>query len=95
MDALLCAWLAESDPVRAEVRFGAYFRVAFPAICRYVRSFRVDPATAEEIAQRALIKLFDHLGRKRVAADSRVREAVTTLRPLNYGELHALSLIHI
>ena len=88
LDVLLYAWLSEPEARRAELRFNDYFRAAFPAICRYVRALRIDPATAQDIAQHALIKLFNHLGRTRRAADERMREAVSALRPLDFGAAH-------
>ena len=89
LDVLLYAWLSEPEARRAELRFNSYFQAAFPAICRYIRSLRTDPATAQDIAQHALIKLFKHLGTGRRAADERVREAISVLRPLDFGALHA------
>ena len=85
---LLYAWLSEPDARRAELHFNRYFQAAFPAICRFIRSMRTDLATAQDIAQQALIKLFTHLGVERRAADERVRRAVAELRPLDFGALH-------
>jgi DNA-directed RNA polymerase specialized sigma24 family protein len=93
LDQLLVDWLSERDRARAESKFSRYFQLAFPALCRYVRSFRVDATDAEEIAQRALIKLFEHLGPRRQAARERVRNAVELLRPLDFGAWHAW-LVH-
>jgi DNA-directed RNA polymerase specialized sigma24 family protein len=88
LDSLLFAWLSEGDERRAERRFDDYFRAAFPTLCRYVRSLRTDPASAQDIAQQALIKLFNHLGTGRRAADEQVRNAVSLLRPLDFGPVH-------
>jgi DNA-directed RNA polymerase specialized sigma24 family protein len=88
LDVLLYAWLSEPDARRAELRFNSYFRAAFPAICRYMRSLRADSATAQDIAQHALIKLFNRLGTERRAADERMHEAIAALRPLDLGVLH-------
>jgi DNA-directed RNA polymerase specialized sigma24 family protein len=88
LDVLLYAWLSEPEARRAELRFNDYFQAAFPAICRYVRALRSDPATAQDIAQHALIKLFNHLGTTRRAADERMREAISALRPLDFGAAH-------
>ena len=85
---LLYAWLSEPEARRAELRFNSYFQAAFGAICRYIRSLRTDPATAQDIAQQALIKLFNHLGTARHAADERMREALSALRPLDFGARH-------
>ena len=88
LDVLLYAWLSEPEARRAELRFNSYFQAAFGAICRYIRSLRTDPATAQDIAQQALIRLFNHLGTARRAADERMREALSALRPLEFGARH-------
>jgi DNA-directed RNA polymerase specialized sigma24 family protein len=93
LDTLLYAWLSEPDERRAEQRFTCYFRAAFPEICRFLRSFRADSATAEDLSQQALIKLFAHLGTERKSADMRLREALSALAPLAFGALHA-RLVH-
>jgi DNA-directed RNA polymerase specialized sigma24 family protein len=63
-------------------------------MCRYIRSFRADCDAAEEIAQRALIKLFSHLGPHRREADRRIRGAIEALRPLALGRLHLHQVEH-
>lgn len=88
LDILLHAWLSETDETRAAARFTDYFRAAFFDVCRYVRSLRADDATAQDIAQQALIKLFSQLGTKRREADARLRAALSALRPLDLGALH-------
>jgi len=57
-------------------------------ICRFIRSFRADPTTAQDLSQQALIKLFNYLGKDRSAADVRLREALARLTPLPFGALH-------
>jgi DNA-directed RNA polymerase specialized sigma24 family protein len=89
LDALLYAWLSEPEARKAELRFTSYFQAAFPAICRYLRSFRADSAAAQDIAQQALIKLFDCLGAGRRGADERLQEAIAALHPLDFGAVHA------
>jgi DNA-directed RNA polymerase specialized sigma24 family protein len=88
LDILLHAWLSETNESKAAQAFTQYFRVAFSEVCRYVRSLRADDATAQDIAQQALIKLFNHLGTKRREADARLRLALSALRPLDFGALH-------
>jgi DNA-directed RNA polymerase specialized sigma24 family protein len=88
LDILLYAWLSEPDERRAERQFTQYFRAAFPAICRYLRSLHTDPSTAQDLAQQALIKLFNHLGAGRREADGRLSESLSALRPLELGPLH-------
>jgi DNA-directed RNA polymerase specialized sigma24 family protein len=88
LDILLYAWLSEPDERRADEQFTRYFQVAFPEICRFIRSFRADSATAQDLSQQALIKLFNYLGKDRSAADARLREALALLTPLPFGALH-------
>jgi DNA-directed RNA polymerase specialized sigma24 family protein len=88
LDILLHAWLSETNESKAAQRFTEYFRVAFSDVCRYVRSLRADDATAQDISQQALVKLFKQLGTKRREADARLRAALSGLRPLDFGALH-------
>jgi DNA-directed RNA polymerase specialized sigma24 family protein len=88
LDILLHAWLSETNESRAAQRFNQYFRVAFSEVCRFVRSLRADDATAQDISQQALVKLFKQLGTKRREADARLRAALSGLRPLDFGALH-------
>jgi len=88
LDILLHVWLSETDESRAAQAFTQYFRVAFSEVCRYVRSLRADDATAQDISQQALVKLFKQLGTKRREADARLRAALSALRPLDFGALH-------
>jgi DNA-directed RNA polymerase specialized sigma24 family protein len=88
LDILLHAWLSETNESKAAQRFSEYFRVAFSEVCRYVRSLRADDATAQDISQQALVKLFKQLGTKRREADTRLRGALSALRPLDFGALH-------
>jgi DNA-directed RNA polymerase specialized sigma24 family protein len=88
LDALLYAWLSEPDERRAGTCFAAYFRAAFPQLCRFARAWRVDPEQAEDLAQQALIKFFRYLGPERRAADAEIRQSTSALRPLDWGALH-------
>src|SRR5262249_44148197 len=66
LDHYLYAWLAESDEYRFERSFNDYFAVAFPAIVRYlVRISGWDSARLEDLAQEALLRFFDRVGRGR------------------------------
>jgi DNA-directed RNA polymerase specialized sigma24 family protein len=49
---------------------------------------RADDDTAEDIAQQALFKLFQQLGTKRREADARLRTALSSLQPLDFGAHH-------
>jgi hypothetical protein len=88
LDVLLYAWLSERDARRAEICFNRYFQAAFPTLCRFIRSMPADSSTAQDVAQQALIKLFNHLGIERCAANIRVGQAIAELRPLDIGPLH-------
>jgi hypothetical protein len=88
LDALLYAWLSEGDARRAEVKFACYFRRAFSDLNRYARSLGAEAATAQDISQQSLIKLFDHLGQRRRGAAEAVRVAVVELCPLDFGSMH-------
>jgi DNA-directed RNA polymerase specialized sigma24 family protein len=88
LDILLHAWLSETNESVATRRFAQYFRVAFSEVCRYLRSLRADEATAQDISQQALVKLFKQLGTKRREADARLRAALSGLRPLDFGAVH-------
>jgi hypothetical protein len=88
LDALLYDWLSEADSRLVEVRFTSYFRRAFSDLCRYARSLGADAATAQDISQQSLIKLFNHLGLTRRAAAEAVRVATEELKPLAFGAMH-------
>ena len=95
LDFRLYDWLSEQDERHAEARFSSYFKAAFPTICHYVRSLGQSGATAEDIAQQALIKLFNHLGRARRLAAEEIRSATSGLRPIDaWGPMHA-RLLHV
>ena len=88
LDILLHAWLSETNESKAAQRFTQYFRVAFSEVCRYLRSLRADDATAQDISQQALVKLFKQLGTKRREADAGCESTLSGLRPLDFGVLH-------
>jgi DNA-directed RNA polymerase specialized sigma24 family protein len=90
LDDLLYAWLAESDESRFERAFNAYFAVAFPALIRHLaRTAPSDPGVLEEIAQDALLKFFERIGRGRRLASDTVVRALDELQPLPLGPFHA------
>lgn len=89
LDHRLYAWLAEPHPQRFERAFSAYFAVAFPAVMRHlVRLSRWDPGQLEELAQDALLRFFEKVGKGRREASELVRAALQTIRPLNMGSFH-------
>jgi DNA-directed RNA polymerase specialized sigma24 family protein len=89
LDHRLYAWLAESDERQFERAFSAYFSVAFPALVRYLaRLSRWDPAQLEELAQDALLKFFDRVGRRRGEASREISSALPRIRPLKLGVFH-------
>jgi DNA-directed RNA polymerase specialized sigma24 family protein len=86
LDLRLYAWLAESDDRRFEHAFNEYFAVAFPAVVRYLaRISHWDPARLEDLAQEALLRFFDRVGRARRAASRDVVSALARLRPPDPG----------
>jgi DNA-directed RNA polymerase specialized sigma24 family protein len=89
LDHRLYAWLAEPHPQRFERAFSAYFAVAFPAVMRHlVRLSRWDPGQLEELAQDALLRFFEKVGKGRREASELVRTALQAIRPLNMGPFH-------
>lgn len=80
LDALLSQWLGEADPSRAECAFHAYFAIAFPSLVRHVQMRTGwDIASAEDIAQEALLRFFERAGRGRREAAGRVGSAAMQL----------------
>jgi DNA-directed RNA polymerase specialized sigma24 family protein len=95
LDHRLYAWLLEPDDAKFERSFNAYFSVAFPAVVRHLtRISRWDPSQLEELAQDALLKFFERAGRGRREASQAVKQALTSLRPLNLGSFHERQVGH-
>jgi DNA-directed RNA polymerase specialized sigma24 family protein len=89
LDHRLYAWLLEPDEQRFERAFKAYFDVAYPSVIRRLaRLSRWDPLHLEELAQDALLRFFDKVGRDRREASEAVRLWLPQLRPLNFGVFH-------
>jgi DNA-directed RNA polymerase specialized sigma24 family protein len=89
LDRRLYAWLGESDDGKFERAFNAYFSIAFPAVIRHLmRISRWDPIELEEVAQDALHRFFDRLGRGRREASQSVELALRRVRPLRFGLFH-------
>jgi len=91
LDHQLYAWLVESDERRFTLAFNVYFSVAFPAVVRFLsRISRWDSARLEELAQDALLRFFDRVGRDRRKASDTVGAALKLISPLNkMGSFHA------
>jgi DNA-directed RNA polymerase specialized sigma24 family protein len=95
LDRRLYAWLGESDDKKFERAFNAYFLVAFPAVVRHLmRVSRWDPAQLEELAQDALLRFFERVGRGRREAAGAVQQALTRVRPMNLGLFHERQVHH-
>ena len=78
LDYRLYAWLCEVDNERFEIAFNAYFSVAFPSIIRHLAHItRWDVSQLEELAQDALLRFFDKVGRGRREASEVVRKSAT------------------
>lgn len=89
LDHRLYAWLLESNERRFELGFKAYFDVAYPSVIRYLaRLSRWDPVHLEELAQDALLRFFDKVGRNRREASEAVGASMAQIRPLNFGAFH-------
>jgi DNA-directed RNA polymerase specialized sigma24 family protein len=91
LDRQLYAWLVESDERRFTLAFNVYFSVAFPAVVRYLsRISRWDSAHLEELAQDALLRFFDRVGRDRREASDTVAAALNHISPTEkMGSFHA------
>lgn len=90
LDALLFQWVGEADESRAEIAFRAYYSTAFPALARHVQ-YRTgwDPATAEDIAQEALLRFFERTGRGRREAIALVISTASRLADAGRGVPHS------
>jgi DNA-directed RNA polymerase specialized sigma24 family protein len=89
LDERLYAWLAEPDEHRFEQAFSAYFSLAFPAVVRHLaRLARWDSTDLEDLAQDALLRFFQRVGRDRREASDSVAASLAGLQPLGLGALH-------
>ena len=89
LDQRLYAWLAEPDERRFERAFNAYFGVAFPAVTRHLaRLSRWDSSHLEDLAQEALLKFFERVGRGRREASDLIQLTLPRLHPLALGPFH-------
>lgn len=80
LDALLSRWVGEADDSRADTAFQAYYSTAFPSLARHVQHRTGwDLASAEDIAQEALLRFFERAGRGRREAVALVRSTATDL----------------
>jgi len=84
LDRQLYAWLVESDERRFTHAFNVYFSVAFPAVVRFLaRISRWNSAGLEELAQDALLRFFDRVGRDRRKASDTVAAELKLISPPN------------
>jgi DNA-directed RNA polymerase specialized sigma24 family protein len=89
LDERLYGWLAEPDEHRFEQAFSAYFSLAFPAVVRHLsRLSRWDSTQLEDLAQEALLRFFQRVGRDRREASDAIAASLTGLQPLELGALH-------
>jgi DNA-directed RNA polymerase specialized sigma24 family protein len=90
LDTLLSRWVGEADEARADGAFRAYYSSAFPSLARHVQHRTGwDPASAEDIAQEALVRFFERAGRGRREAVALVRSAALQLTRSQLGALHS------
>ena len=89
LDYRLYEWLTEPDEQRFERAFRAYFRVAFPAVVRHLAKLsHWDACQLEDLAQEALLKFFDRVGRGRRTASHELAAVLPRIRPLRVGAAH-------
>ena len=94
LDHRLYAWLVQPDNKRFELAFNSYFSLAFPAVVRHLaRISRWDVNQLEDLAQDALLKFFERVGRDRRLASQAVDHELRTFRPLNFGPFHTRHVI--
>lgn len=88
LDRLLYRWVGEADELRAETAFRTYYSAAFPLLVRHVQHRTGwDSASAEDIAQEALVRFFERIGRRRRDAIAIVRTAAARLVDRDAGPL--------
>lgn len=86
LDALLYQWVGEADESRADRAFKTYYSAAFPALVRHVQHRTGwDFASAEDIAQEALLRFFERAGPGRRDAAAVVRSTAERLMTLELG----------
>jgi DNA-directed RNA polymerase specialized sigma24 family protein len=89
LDHRLYAWLPEPDEKRFERAFSGFFELAFPAVVRYLaRLSHWDPGRLEDVAQEALLRFFDRVGRRRRDAFRSVVSTLARLRGPDLGPFH-------
>ncbi len=94
LDHRLYAWLVQPDDKKFELAFSAYFALAFPAVVRHLmRISRWDANQLEELAQDALLKFFERVGRDRRVASVAVDQALLHIQPLNCGAFHGRQVV--
>jgi hypothetical protein len=95
LDRRLYAWLGESNDSKFDRAFQAYFSVAFPAVVRHLsRISRWDLTHLEELAQDALLRFFERVGRGRREAYEAVQQALARMQPMNFGPFHERQVSH-
>jgi DNA-directed RNA polymerase specialized sigma24 family protein len=93
LDALLYQWIGEADESRIEGAFRAYYSAAFPSVVRHVQHRTGwDLASAEDIAQEALLRFFERAGRGRRQAGALVSTELARVHALRVGVLDSSCL---
>lgn len=89
LDQRLHSWLTEPDEKRFERAFSGFFELAFPAVVRYLARLSYwDTGRVEDLAQEALLRFFDRVGRRRRDAFRTVVSTLATLRVPELGRFH-------
>jgi DNA-directed RNA polymerase specialized sigma24 family protein len=93
LDYLLHAWLSQPEERGFERAFNAYFQMAFPAVVRHLAQLsHWDRAHLEDVAQEALLRFFEKVGRERPQAARAIEEILTRIHPLGLGPMHEKQL---
>lgn len=89
LDSLLYQWVGEADESHADKAFRTYYSAAFPLLVRHVQHRTGwDCASAEDVAQDALLRFFERAGRGRREAIAAIRSAALRLTDASHGSSH-------
>ncbi len=89
LDQRLYGWLIQSDERRFRLAFDSYFHLAFPAVvCHLSRVSRWDVAPLEDLAQDALLRFFERVGRGRRDAALCIQNTLPAITSTRLGPVH-------
>jgi DNA-directed RNA polymerase specialized sigma24 family protein len=94
-DGVRFRWVGEADESRADAAFRDYYSTAFPSLARHVQHRTGwDPATAEDIAQEALLRFFRRAGPGRRQAVAVIQSAAMRLTTAPHRAPHPRRTVH-